>query len=416
MKNQIIQSINDPEALETLFLKDKTAFIRHFDEATRGLDTDLVKFWQIRLSRAERTHQHHALKSGLVVVTVITVITALLTRLPLVMTGMPPENFYIRNLPTLILTGLTTWFIIKNRITGWKHILLLILPTLVLTIFLNLLPEKLTDTTILAMIHAPLFMGFIFALAFVSFDFRNTGKFSGLIRYCGELAIMTGLLAIAGAMLSGMTISLFSMIGMEIGQFYMENIGIIGVAVLPVIAAWLIDLYPGITDKITPVIARIFTPLVLLSTVIYLVAISLSGISLAENRDFLLVFNILLLCVMAIIVFSLSELDQSDVRKLNVILLFLLTVATLLIDLFALVAIMTRLSEGFTPNRTVVLVSNILILVNLLLVLPDLFLAGFKGKSLDWTEKIIYRYFPVYFLYSVVVIFVFPVIFGMNWQ
>ena len=276
---------------------------------------------------------------------------------------------------------------------------------------MNLLPEKLTDTTKLAMIHAPLFMGFIFAQACVSFDFRNTGKVSGFIRYCGELAIMTGLLAIAGAILSGMTINLFEIIGMKIGPFYMENVAIIGVTVLPVIAAWLIDIYPGITDRIAPVIARIFTPLVLLSAVIYLVAISISGISLSGNRQFLMVFNILLLGVMAIIVFSLSELDKSDVRKLNVIMLFLLAVVTLMIDLFALSAIITRLSEGFTPNRTVILVSNILILVNLLLVLPDLYLAGLRGKPLDRVERIINGYLPVYFIYSIVVIFLFPLIF-----
>jgi hypothetical protein len=222
---------------------------------------------------------------------------------------------------------------------------------------------------------------------------------------------MTGLLTIAGAILSGMTIILFDLIGMKIDRFYMENVAVIGVAVIPLIAVWLIDLYPGMTDRIAPVIARVFTPLVLLSASIYLVAISSSGISLSENRELLMIFNILLLCVMAILVFSLSELEKSEIRKLNVILLFFLVVVTLLIDLFALAAIMTRLSEGFTPNRTVVLVSNILILVNLLLVLPDLYLAGFRGKSLDRMERIINRYLPVYFIYSIVVIFIFPLIF-----
>ncbi len=411
MKEQIIQNIGSPEMLEILFRKDKTAFIRDFDEASRGIDTDLVKFWKIRLKGTEQIRQHPALKNGLIMIAVISIITALLTRLPLVINSMNPEDFYIRNLCILIFAGLTTWFIIKNRITGWKNILLLALPAIALAIFMNLLPEKLSDTTKLAFIHTPLFMAFIFALAFVSLDFRNTAKVSGFIRYCGELVVMTGLMAIAGAMLSGVTIGLFEIIGMKIGELYMENVGIMGAAVLPVIAAWLIDLYPGITDRIAPVIARVFTPLVLLSAVIYLVAISVSGISLSQNREFLLVFNILLLGVMAIIVFSLSELDKSDVRKLNVILLFLLAVVTLLIDLFALAAIITRLSEGFTPNRTVVLVSNILILVNLLLVLPDLFIAGFRGKPLDRVEKTINRYLPVYFIYSIVVIFIFPLIF-----
>ena len=411
MKDQIIQNLHDPEMLEILFRKDKTAFMRDFNEATRGIDTELVKFWQIRLKVTEQIRPQPALKKGLMTVAVISLILALLARLPLVIFGMTPEDFYSRNLCILIFSGLTTWFIIKNSITGWKNILILAAPVLALTIYLNLLPGTQTDTTILAFIHAPLFMAFIFALAFVSLDFRNTVKVSGFIRYCGELVVMTGLMAIAGAILSGVTIGLFKIIGMKIGELYMENVGIIGVAVLPVIAAWLIDLYPGITDRIAPVIARVFTPLVLLSAVIYLVAISLSATSLSGNREFLMVFNILLLGVMAIIVFSLSELDKSNVRKLNVILLFLLAVVTLLIDLFALGAIITRLSEGFTPNRTVVLVSNILILVNLLLVLPDLFLAGFIGKPLDRVERIINRYLPVYFIYSIVVILVFPLIF-----
>ena len=335
----------------------------------------------------------------------------MLAKLPLAFSGMTIEEYNIRNLCILIFAGLSTWFIIKNRITDWKKILLLALPTLTLVIYLNLIPGKMTDTTMLAFIHAPLFMGFIFGMAYISIDLKNTNKVSGFIRYCGELIIMTGLMAIAGAILSALTIGMFEAVGMKIGEFYMNNIAIIGIAVFPVIAAWLIDLYPGITDRITPVIARIFTPLVLLTAIVYLVVISVSGINLSKNREFLLIFNIMLLCVMAIIFFSLSELDKSNVRKLNAILLLMLTVVSLLIDIFALTAIASRLSDGFTPNRTVVLLSNILILINLLIVIPDLFLASFKGKPLNRMEKRITRYLPVYLIYSVVVIFIFPLIF-----
>ena len=211
-----------------------------------------------------------------------------------------------------------------------------------------------------------------------------------------------------------MTIGLFEVIGMDIAKFYMQNIGVTGLAVLPVLAAWLIGLYPDITSRIAPVIARIFTPLVFISALFYLIAITISGIDLSKNRDFLIIFNLLLLGVMVIIVFSLTELDKSNIRKLNVIILFLLAVVTLIIDFYALSAIISRLSEGFTPNRTVVLVSNILFLINLLLILPGLFFAGFKGRSPDRVEKIICGYLPVYFVYCLVVIFLFPVIFGMK--
>jgi hypothetical protein len=121
------------------------------------------------------------------------------------------------------------------------------------------------------------------------------------------LAIITGLLLIAIFIFSAMSISLFDLIGMKISKFYMENIAILCIAVSPVVAALLIDLYPEITSRIAPVIARIFAPLVLVSAVIYLISIAISGISILEKREFLLIFNLLLLSVMAIIVFSVSE-------------------------------------------------------------------------------------------------------------
>ena len=414
MKKQIIQNINDPEALEMLFRNDKSGFILDFPEASAGIESDLVRFWQIRLSKETTGQNHQLLKTDLWIVAILLLVIAMLVKAHLVIGNMTMEDFWSRNLATIAFAGLTVWFILKHRITGAKNILLIALPVVMLTIFMNLLPEKHGDTIILAFIHAPLFMWFIFGLAWTSLKYTDTSKVSAFIRFNGELVTMYGLLCIAGAILSGMTISLFAIIGMEIGKFYMENIGIIGVVIFPVVAAWLIDIYPDITSRIAPIIARLFSPLVFILAIVYLIAITISGIDLSKNRDFLIIFNLLLLGVMAIVVFSLSEIDKSNIRKLNVILLFLLAVVTLVIDLFALSAIISRLSEGFTPNRSVVLISNILILINLLLILPDLFLAGFKGKSLDRLEKIICGYLPVYFLYCVVVIFVFPFIFGMK--
>jgi hypothetical protein len=414
MKEQILQSINDPEALEMLFRKDKTGFTLDFPEASAGIESELVTFWQIRLKEETAGQKPQLLNADLWMVAILSFVIALLVKAHLIIGNMAMEDFWFRNLPTIVFAGLTAWFIVKNKISGVKNIMMLALPVVILTIFINLLPEKMGDTTRLAFIHAPLFMWFIFGLAWVSFNYSSTSKVAAFIRYNGELATMYGLLCIAGAILSGMTIGLFAIIGMEIGEFYMKNIAIVGLAVFPVVAAWLIDLYPDITSRIAPIIARIFTPLVFVSATVYLVAITVSGIDLSKNREFLIIFNLLLLGVMAIIVFTVSEPDKSNIRTLNVILLFLLAVVTLIIDLIALTAIISRLSGGFTPNRTVVLISNILVLANLLLILPGIFLAGFKGKSLARVERIIYSYLPVYFLYIVVVIFVFPFIFGMN--
>lgn len=385
-----------------------------FSEISADKKSDLINFWQIRLQSRTAGQNHPFPIRDLGVILILSIAMAFLVKGHLFFSSMNYEEYWGRNLPVTIFSGLIAWFILKGRVNGIKNILLLVFPVIILTVFLNLLPAKLSDTSILAFIHAPVFMWFIFGLVWVSFQYSGTMRLAAFIRFNGELVVMYGLLCIAGILLSGMTIGLFAVIGKDIGQVYMENIGIVGLAIFPIIAAWLIDLYPDITSRIVPVIARIFTPLVFLLVFVYLIAIIISGIDLSKDRDFLIIFNLLLLGVMIIIIFSLSELDKSANRKLNLIILFLLAGLTLIIDLFALTAIVSRLSDGFTPNRTVVLVSNILILVNLLLILPGLFLAGFRGKSYDRVEKIIYGYLPVYFFYSIVVIFIFPFVFRTN--
>jgi hypothetical protein len=70
----------------------------------------------------------------------------------------------------------------------------------------------------------------------------------------------------------------------------------------------------------------------------------------------------MLIGVMGIIVFSISETSINRRQKFNELVLFILSIITLIIDLVALSAIFYRLSEyGVTPNRLAVLGSNILI-------------------------------------------------------
>jgi hypothetical protein len=425
MKEEISVHIQDPDALEKLYRQDPSLFSSSFQDIARDYDTDLVRFWKIRLvhetegakgrrdeSTIERGHERTDGKNGIWTAVIISVVMAFLLRVPALLGNLPADDYYLRNLFIIVFSGLSALFIIKNHITDLKKTGWFAIPILALAVFVNLLPETYSDTTKLAFIHTPVFMWFLFGLAFLGFRWKEHRKMSVYIRYNGELAIMTGLLLIAIFIFSAMSISLFDLIGMKISRFYFENIAIVCIAVSPVVAALLIDLYPEITSRIAPVIARIFAPLVLVSSVIYLISIAIAGISILKNREFLLIFNVLLLAVMAIIVFSVSEQEKSAGRTFHSRVLFLLTITTLLIDIFALYAIITRLTDGITPNRAVVLISNVLILGNLVLILPGLFRAGFRGESHENVEKIIYRYLPVYFLYSIIIIFFFPFIFG----
>ena len=82
---------------------------------------------------------------------------------------------------------------------------------------------------------------------------------------------MTAVIAIAGAILTGVTIGLFSLIDLNIEKFYFENVVIFAAAASPIVGTYLTETNPQIVNKISPVIAKIFSPLVLITLIAFLV-------------------------------------------------------------------------------------------------------------------------------------------------
>jgi len=165
--------------------------------------------------------------------------------------------------------------------------------------------------------------------------------------------------------------------------------------------------------KVSPVIAKIFSPLVLVMLVIYLGAIVYAGKDPYNDREFLLIFNALLVGVMAIIFFSVAESSKTSKTGLDHWVLFMLSIVTILVNSIALSAILFRISAwGLTPNRAAVLGGNMLILVNLLLVTSQLLRVLTRKADLSAVGKAIALYLPVYFFWSAVVTFLFPFLFG----
>ena len=149
--------------------------------------------------------------------------------------------------------------------------------------------------------------------------------------------------------------------------------------------------------------------------VIYLIAIVYSGKDPYNDRDFLLIFNALLIGVMAIIFFSVAETSKTAKSQAEIWVLFLLSAVTILVNGIALSAILFRISEwGITPNRAAVLGGNVLILINLLLVTAQLFKVFSKKSDLNGVGKVMASYLPVYVLWTILVTFIFPLLFGFK--
>lgn len=353
-----------------------------------------------------------------VIILVLTcLITGFLMKLPQLIGGQLNDfPFYEKNAGLILFLGLSAYWLFTNKQVKRKQLLFTLIAFVVTAVYINLLPSvKGSHSIMLAYIHLPLLLWCLYGVVYIDFDTKNTLRRMDYLKYNGDMAVLTAIILIAGALLTGLSIGLFSAIGMNIERFYTDYVVIVGLVSAPIVATYVVKNHPSVTHKIAPIIAGIFTPLVLLTLVVFLISIAVTGKDPYNDRDFLLVFNVMLLGVMALIVFSVSETTVKKGKRFTIFILVALSLVALLVDVVALSAIVYRLGEyGFTPNRTAVLGSNLLIFGNLLLIMIELFKVAFKGLAFEGVERIITRYLPIYTAWTLFVTFFFPLIFGMK--
>lgn len=410
MREDILNHIDNPKQLEKLYRDNKLAFKSAFNLLYPELtDRKLADYWDARLNY-ENLGIYWGSKNELTFVIIVSLIAGVIAKIPALF-NINKEFFYQRNLGFIIFPILTAYFIWRKSLSINKTVIAGV-TFLIAVIFINLLPaDNKSDTLILSCIHLPILLWAVLGFAYIGDNIKNSQNRLDFLRYNGDLIIMTGLLGIAGGILSGITIGLFSVIGFKIEDFYFQYIGIFGVAALPIVATYIIQTNPQLVNKVSPVIAKIFSPLVLIMLVVYLAAILFAGKNPYKDRNFLMVFNGLLVGVMAIILFSVAETSKKNEYRTGSFILLGLSVVTAIVNGIALSAILFRISEwGITPNRLAILGVNILMLTNLLIVTFKLFKNVSKKADISEVENSISMFLPIYILWIIIVIFIFPLI------
>lgn len=413
MKNEIIANQNEPRVLEQMYRSNKADFKREFTSLYPELrSTPLADFWNERLN-FEKEEINWGTSRELLFVLMAAIVAGCIAKLPAFF-SIDEEFFYPRNIGFIVFPVLTAYFAWRNKISTAK-IALISGATLTGLIFINSMPVKETDTLILSCIHLLLCLWSLLGFAFIGNTTNRNGKRLGFLKYNGDLVVICALIGIAGLIMSGITVGLFSLIGFKIEKFYFQNIAVFGLAAIPVVGTYLTQTNPQLVGKVSPVIAKIFSPLVLIMLVIYLIAMIYSGKDPYNDREFLLVFNALIIGVMAIIFFSVAETAVTVRGHTEIWILFLLSIVTIIVNGVALSAIIFRISEmGFTPNRTAVLGANVLILINLILVSAQLLGVVSKKADISGVGRSMARYLPIYIGWAVIVTFLFPLIFGFK--
>ena len=411
MKTEILNNLDNPRQLEKLYREDASNFKKEFNQIYPGQqDKASLAFWNERLNY-EAAKPSWGSTTELVIVIVFALLAGLIASIPNI-TGIDNEKFLFRNISFIVFPLLSAYFIWKQKL-AFKQYLFPLLAFIIAAVYINLLPtNKESSSIMLAFIHLPIFLWTIFGYSFLGENIKSSQSRIGFLRYNGDLVVISGILLLSTVLFSAITVNLFDLIGINIEIFYFQNIMIWGIAAIPIVATYLIQTNAQLINKVSPIIAKIFTPLVFINLFIYLSAMVYTKKYPYQDRNVLLLFNVLLMGVMALILFSIAEAGKATKNKFSLIVLFGLSALTLIVNAIALSAIVYRINEfGFSANRIAVLGGNLLIFINLVLVSYKLFLTSFKNGTIEEIEESIAGYLPVYAIWTGLITFLVPLLF-----
>lgn len=324
-------------------------------------------------------------------------------------------GFYLRNASFFVLPLLTGYFVWKRDI-GFGALRWLAIPFVAAIALVNLYPfEPDGFTEMLTGLHLPVALWLVVGIAYAGKRWNQVAGRMDFIRFSGELFIYYTLIALGGAVLTGFTAMIFQVIGVDVETFisyWLLPCGALG-AVL--VASWLVETKQSVIENMAPVLTRLFSPLFALMLLAFLVTLILTGSGVDADRDALIAFDLLLLLVLGLLLYSISARDPMAAPSIFDYMQLVLVVSALLANSVALWAIATRISEfGFSPNRVAGLGINALLIINLS-VSALLYIRFVRGKgTFARLERWQTDYLPVFAGWAAFVVVAFPLIWGFD--
>ena len=434
MKEKILVAIESPKELETLYQQDPAEFQQVFPEVfTQHSNFLILQVWH------ERINYQHSAKSqqrteiwsyrNILLVIFLSIITGTIVKLPQFIQAIDEGWFYTKNLAGTIIISLMIYFFFQRNHPRRSLVIVLAIGAVAL-LYLNLLPgeygfdsyefsmkyRSFSDALAVAHLHIPLFLWLLLGVAIDSKNWKETTERMNYLRYNGELIIYTTMILIGGMVLTGITLALLSLVenSYELSSWYQENVIVYGAVAAPIVATFLIEKLISSRLNIAPILAKIFTPLFLLTTIAYLIIMVIYQKSPFDVRDTLVAFNALLIIVLGLSMFSIAERNPGASSGISDYMNIGLIFATLVIDLIALSAVLFRLTNdvyGLTPNRIAILGINLLVFCHLVGIF--LYYVRFISNKSSFIklENWITRFLPVYAAWAVVISVALPLIF-----
>jgi hypothetical protein len=270
-----------------------------------------------------------------------------------------------------------------------------------------------SQSVVITSIHLPIALWLVVGLAYVADDWRSSRRRMDFIRFTGEWFVYLVLIALGGGVLIAFTVGTFKAIGIVPEKFISQWLVPCGAVAAVVVAGWLVEAKQSVVENIAPVLTRLFTPLFTAVLLAFLVAIGATSARIDIEREALILFDLLLVVVLGLLLYSISARDPLAPPGLFDTLQLALVVSALAIDVLVLVEITGRITEfGTTPNKAAALGENVILLANL--AWSAWLLLRFVRRHTPFAalERWQTGYLPVYTAWAWIVVLAFPPLFS----
>jgi len=270
-----------------------------------------------------------------------------------------------------------------------------------------------SQSVVVTGVHLPIALWLVVGLAYVADDWRSSRRRMDFIRFTGEWSVYFVLIALGGGVLTGFTAGTFEAIGIDSEEFITQWLLPCGAVATAVVAGWLVEAKQSVVENIAPVLARLFVPLFTAVLLAFLIAVSASSAGIDVDREALILFDLLLVVVLGLLLYSISARDPLSRAGPFDRLQLALVVSALAIDVLVLQEVTGRITEyGATPNKAAALGENVILLANLAWSAWLLLKFVRRHKVFAALERWQTGYLPVYAAWAWIVVLVFPPLFN----
>jgi hypothetical protein len=321
-------------------------------------------------------------------------------------------GFYARNASLFVLPLLAGYFVWKRRLDT-RTLRWLSIAFVAAGVVANVYPfAPVGYTERLTALHLPIALWLVVGTGYAGGRWRQVDGRMDFIRFSGELFIYYVLIALGGGVLTGLMAMTFQAIGIDVEPFLQSWLLPCGAAGAVMIGSWLVEAKQNVIENMAPVLTRLFTPLFAALLIAFLGTVLWTGRGVDIERNVLIAFDLLLVVVLGLLLYSLSARDPRLPPGAFDVMQVVLVISALLADAVALWAIIARISEfGFSPNRVAALGENVVLLVNLAWS-ALLYIRFLRGRgSFSGLERWQTDYLPVYLVWAAIVVIGFPPLF-----